>query len=801
MPLGLSVSEVDLIASICRESFFEFVKEFWPVVVQEKAVWNWHIHYLCALRQASAERVFKGLPKKNDYIVNVCPGSTKALDIETPILTTHGWKRHGDLRPGDFVYGVDGTPKRVLAITPHKEQECSVVSFKNPGKSITAANTHLWKVVNNQDRSIKQTKNLKKGTRPDAVEVPAPLDFPPQYQVTDPYVLGLWLGDGDSNSGCIYVCEEDKEMVAQYGRLGHTTVAVQEDNGITGQDFHRYVIPKLSQKLRAMGLLNNKHIPPNYLMGSVGQRVALLQGLMDTDGHCDKRGVCKFTNKNKRLISQVKFLLDSLGILCRISEYTVISPLSGKVCGPYYDVTYIPPANIPPFRLKRKLARVKPRHVRSERTYIKNIVPVGKKLVNCISVEEEMYLAGRGLVPTHNSTIFSIMFQPWVWTRMPSAKFISGSYTEPLSRTLSLKARDLVRSEKYQTCFPYVRLRSDQDTKTHFMNTAGGMRYAVGVGGSVIGMHGHFLDVDDPIDPEGAFSREELTIVNRWMSETLPSRKVDKKVSVMSLIMQRLAEDDPTGYMLANEKLSIKHVCLPAELSDDVKPDFLKKNYVNGLFDPVRLDRAALDESFARLGDYGYSCQFMQTPIPRGGGYFQTDRLVIDTPPNYKTEIVKIVRYWDKAATMGGGAFTVGLLMAVDKAGRFWVLDVIRVQLESSRREALIKQTAQTDGVHVKIKIEQEPGSGGKESAEATVRNLAGYKVQVERPHGNKELRADAFATQVNSGNVYLAKAQWNKDYINEMRFFPLGKYKDQIDASSGAFNDMVGPTIVCGGF
>lgn len=100
---------------------------------------------------------------------------------------------------------------------------------------------------------------------------------------------------------------------------------------------------------------------------------------------------------------------------------------------------------------------------------------------------------------------------------------------------------------------------------------------------------------------------------------------------------------------------------------------------------------------------------------------------------------------------------------------------------------------AQSDGRNVKIGIEQEPGSGGKESAESTVRNLSGFSVFVERPTGDKVYRADPFSVQVNHGNVRLLRGDWTHEFIEELRFFPAGTYKDQVDAASGAFNKLAG--------
>ena len=167
---------------------------------------------------------------------------------------------------------------------------------------------------------------------------------------------------------------------------------------------------------------------------------------------------------------------------------------------------------------------------------------------------------------------------------------------------------------------------------------------------------------------------------------------------------------------------------------------------------------------------------------------FKTDRIVIDDQP-HETRMKKRVRFWDKAGTAGGGAYTVGALLGIDSDDRYWVLDIVRGQWDSSERERGIEQTAHLDGKKVVIGIEQEPGSGGKESAESTVRRLAGFRIRVDRPTGDKAWRADPFSSQVNGHNVSIARADWNNIFLEELRFFPASTYKDQVDAASGAFN------------
>lgn len=390
---------------------------------------------------------------------------------------------------------------------------------------------------------------------------------------------------------------------------------------------------------------------------------------------------------------------------------------------------------------------------------------------------------------TSKSSIVSILWQPWIWSRMPSARFISGSYSERLALDLSRKSRDVVTSDKYQSLFPEIQLRDDQNTKGYFANKHGGIRYAVGVGGSVIGMHAHFIAVDDPIDPQGALSDLVLADANAWMTETLSRRKVHLLLTPTVLIMQRLHQDDPTGNAL-ERGIRIRHCSLPCDTTGDILPKEFSEFYEDGLLDPKRLPQPALDDAFKELGDAGYAGQYLQSPVPRGGALFKVDRLQYrhSAPRKWKRGPV---RYWDKASTSKGGAFSVGTKMAVDEEDHIWILDIVRVQMDSGQRERLILQTAKQDGKGVKQWIEQEPAGSGKESAEGTVKRvtLAGYRCQAEKPSGDKELRADPLSVQVNMGNVILLEAPWNATLVAEMRFFPRSKYKDQIDACSGGFN------------
>lgn len=395
------------------------------------------------------------------------------------------------------------------------------------------------------------------------------------------------------------------------------------------------------------------------------------------------------------------------------------------------------------------------------------------------------------------STICSVMFPAWLWTRMESARCICGSHTAPLALNLSRLSRIIVQSDKYQSMFPGVTLSEDQNTKGCFVTDKMGGRLATMVGGSVTGFHAHFLIVDDPLDPKKAASSADLRTANDWMRETLPTRKVDKSIAVTILIMQRLHEDDCTGNWLervktgkSGRKNRIKHICLPAEMEgNDVFPEELEDEYVDGLLDPIRLSKVILADQENDLGEFAYAAQFDQCPVPRGGGDFKTDKIVVEAfaPHRFK----KLVRYWDKAGTKGAGCYTAGVLLGLDDDGFSWVLDVSRGQWDAWERERNIKQCAEIDGDRCYNYVEQEPGSGGKDSALATIKNLQGFRIYADRPTGDKETRAEPAQCQVNAGTVKMLRGEWNKAFINELRYFPNSKYKDQVDAFSGAFTKL----------
>lgn len=416
---------------------------------------------------------------------------------------------------------------------------------------------------------------------------------------------------------------------------------------------------------------------------------------------------------------------------------------------------------------------------------------------------------------TTKTIMCSIMFPAWCWTKWTWMRFICASYSGALSLESADYCRDLIKSSEFQEIYPDVGIKEDKDTKSNFKivkreynqrtkawrSLPGGNRFTTSVGGTLTGFHGDILIVDDPLNPTQAASDLELATANHWMEQTLSTRKTDKSVTPTILVMQRLHQDDPSGHWLdkEGEKVKVKHICLPGEINQfrsKVHPPELISYYKEGLMDPVRLPWSALDELKVKMGDFVYAGQVGQNPVPPGGAMFKVDRFTPVASLPSDVHRMCTIRYWDKAGTAGAGAYTAGVKMIALYNGKFIVEDCRRGRWSSEERESVIRDTAVADGSDVIIWIEQEPGSGGKESAEATIRNLAGFVVYAERPTGDKTVRAQSYSVQVNNGNIQILNGDWNKSFVEEHRFFPYGTYKDQVDAAAGAFNKLAGRRI-----
>jgi hypothetical protein len=355
-------------------------------------------------------------------ITMVARQNGKALDVDTPMLTTDGWSTMGELKPGDQVYGPDGHPTEVVgAFDVMEDHECFEVETTD-GRSIVADADHLWTVRDKRKRnSTWETlttrellgRGIMRSDREFAYRLPVQqciTSKPVDGLGVDPYVLGVWLGDGHSRSAQVSCGSEDvDEMCHNLEEAGAHIVSRRKDRTCWTVRFNygRGYRGGFETCARQLGVWGNKHVPERYLTAGTDQRRALLAGLLDTDGSISDAGQVEFCSVSPQLADDVLYLARSLGY--RATLNTGRATLNGVDCGPKYRVTFTPDDS--PFRLRRKSQKVTPA-VRSRNTVsIKGIRKVESRPVRCIKVarEDGLFLAGRDLMVTHNTTVENVL--------------------------------------------------------------------------------------------------------------------------------------------------------------------------------------------------------------------------------------------------------------------------------------------------------------------------------------------------------------------------------------------------------
>ena len=375
--------------------------------------------------------------RKFDYLTIIAGRRYgKDLALDTPIPTPDGWTTMGALQVGSLVFDANGLPTKVTAVSPiFIGNRCWKLTFSDDTE-IVAGEDHQWLTWNKSARkalgkgrrinrapkrskwgaqaprafpSVVTTREISETLRINsknecnhAIKVCGYLQYPEQNLPLDPYTLGVWLGDGSKGSGTVWsVDQEIYENIRSNGITAECRVdRLVKLSTIVGRGF-------LVSQLRELGVLKNKHVPRAYLEASPEQRLALLQGLMDTDGTCDKSGHCEFTNKNIRLSEAVYELATSLGIKPGWLEGR--ATLCGKDCGPKYRVLFT--TDVPVFKLSRKLARLKPQsRLWTSFRYIVSAEEVESVPTRCIEVDSpsHLFLASKACIPTHNSKFGSI---------------------------------------------------------------------------------------------------------------------------------------------------------------------------------------------------------------------------------------------------------------------------------------------------------------------------------------------------------------------------------------------------------
>ena len=374
-------------------------------------------------------------------------GQFMALADNTPIPTPQGWTDLGDIAIGQQVFDNRGRPLIVTGVQRHGEQPVYRTELDD-GSFLLAGAGNPWQTLTHFARSkihkgTRQLGNVELSLLPFTTEdlrrspvywfsyssesmhsIPLawPLQLPERDLSIAPYLLGLWLGDGDSKSASI-TCHRDDEphyreraraagenwrVAAQQGKKGNILRCVlsgEPPPWPSGEPRARFLT-----RLGELGVKGEKAVPPEYLRASLEQRLALLQGLMDSDGTIGEQGRAEYTSKSERLARGVLELALSLGQKATLRRGD--AKLYGRRISDKWRVFFGPTLNV--VSLPRKADRLREflemRRAtplsRLAQRYIREVVPAGMAATSGISVDSSLLvLAGRQMVPVRTTSM------------------------------------------------------------------------------------------------------------------------------------------------------------------------------------------------------------------------------------------------------------------------------------------------------------------------------------------------------------------------------------------------------------
>ena len=565
------------------------------------------------------------------------PQTGKLLPANTPIWTTKGWKKHGELCKGDFVFGQDGKPKAVLCNSGIYKWPVNKIIF-NDGQEILASKEHLWKLRveydNHKGRQdvYMETKDIfnRKHRRSPYIECAPALKCAKKELPIDPYILGCWLGDGNSRMGKIHVGSEDIE---HFSKLG---ISKEVKKGI-----YEVRIIGLTVKLRLNNLLLNKHIPIEYMLASKEQRIALLQGLMDTDGCVGNRtGRCEFTQMKGQLAEDVYLLLRTLGYKATMKNYD--AKLYGRIVGIKTRIFFSPDATDNVFRLERKNKRVRNKKAADRmdkyKLFIRRIEETEEIADgNCIMVEGGMYLAGVDLIPTHNSEIATRRLPAYLLGLNPNLKLSLTAYNQSIASKFNRNVQRIMDSEEYCNVFPDVRLSGNTKENststvknTYEFEVVGhkGSLVSVGVNGPLTSLMVDIAIMDDLYkDPQTAWSPTVRGSVQEWYEGVLRPRLHND--SQQLIVFTRWHEEDLGGYLQRTEPEKWEVVLFEAIKTAKAR-DYDTRQVGEALW-PVRHSLESL-ESIRDKNSIIFDSLYQQDPTPKEGLLLPISELELFNP-------------------------------------------------------------------------------------------------------------------------------------------------------------------------
>ena len=749
-------------------------------------------------------------------IITMAPQEGKALALDTPVPTPTGWTTMGALRAGDQVIGGNGRPCTVAWVSPiWTGRDCYRVTTGD-GEDIVADGAHEWvaKVDRRRSTRIVETVELAK-SRNKAAQITAPtggLDLPVADLPIDPYVLGVWLGDGTTGQAGITCHPDDVAIRDRFAAAGwplrhtgkfHWTMAPEAPNGTWG----RGNPTPAKAALRAAGVLTDKHIPTAYLRASRAQRLALLQGLIDSDGYVMPKGQVEFCSVKRRLAEDVRELVYSLGAKAVVG--TGRATIAGRDCGPKYRVRFYL-ANAA--HLPRKAERCRDSSVGQVR-YVR-AVPVESVPTVCIEVNspDHMFLAGRTMLPTHNSVRVAGDFPLWALTQHPDWRIITASYGQGLANRNGRAIRNRLIAN------PDLGLRVAPDNGAAGewqIDGHGGGVYSVGIGGGVTGRACDLLIIDDPIKNRSeADSKVYRDRVWHWWTDEASARFGADTKAV--LILTRWHHDDLAGRLIAEGGWTVRNIPAQADHRPEKgEADPLGRAPGEFMVSTRGRTRAQWELRKRTAGTRTWASLYQGRPTPDTGNLFPSDGwarydrplwLVRDdgariVPDAMRDPDVEIIQSWDLAfKDTESSDYVVGQVW-MRRGTKAFLLDQIRRRMGFSEScQAMLDMTARWPQAIAKLVEDKANGPAVMNALRAKVGGL----IPVE-PEGSKYARAVAITPLVEAHDVVLPDpvavegTAWVTDLTEEARDFPGASHDDTVDGMSQAVHRLLLVPILAG--
>ncbi|MBM3270247.1 MAG: phage terminase large subunit [Candidatus Sericytochromatia bacterium] len=378
------------------------------------------------------------------------------------------------------------------------------------------------------------------------------------------------------------------------------------------------------------------------------------------------------------------------------------------------------------------------------------------------------------------STIVSVAWVCWLLGHRPDLHVIVASYADELAKDFARDRRRIMASAWYRRAFPGARLSPSKNTETEFETVGGGSCRAVSVKGTLTGLGGDVIIVDDPMNAAHAASDAERGQVKRWFDGVLASRENAPGRTVVLVVMQRLHEDDLTGHLV--DKGGYRVLRLPLIAGEDeavaIGHGQVWRRKAGEVLDPDHWPEEAIAR-IRRRGSATFFAQYQQEPQPAGGNLFKRAWLRYGDPPKQPADL--IVQSWDTASKIGE-ANDYSVCVTLAQFGRdTYVIDLWRGRLEFPDLKRKVQEMA----------ARYEPAAIVVEDAGSGIALIQALKVEGKldvrayKPQSNeKTVRAMQQTALVEGGRLILQEsAGWLDAFVAELLAFPNGKFDDQVDA------------------